>query len=280
MATDKQIAANRSNAQKSCGPRTDAGKQTSSRNSFKLGIHVSDAALFDDPETAADLEHTFSEYLDSLKPINALERDQLEEIAICKVHMRLLVRLGTGLLNDARERAFGETCSPDPNGKPVSRFDRSQYPPEEQRLVANLHLAAGWVRVHDFMEIISRQEARLATRYRHAQNAWLQLLRSRELLAQPDLKNEAISPGPPEPEPARAPEPAPQSAPEPVPSADGPVSSAQPAPETQPAEPRLQNEPNFAQLPVIATPAVANAPAPKLARPGTPRPNQSDNEVA
>jgi hypothetical protein len=272
MATDKQSAANRRNALKSSGPRTDAGKQISSRNSFKLGIHVSDAALFDDSETAADLEHTFTEYLDSLKPINALERDQLEELAICKVHMRRLVRLGTGLLNDARERAFGETCSPDQTGKPVSRFDRSQYPPEEQRLVANLHLAAGWVKVHDYLETVSRQEARLATRYRHAQNAWLQLLKSRELLAQPDLQNEAMSVDPPQPEPVPISEPAPPPAPEPMPAAGL-------APEPQPAEPSLQNEPNFAQPPVVATPTVANIPVPKPSRPLTLAPNQPDKEV-
>jgi hypothetical protein len=86
MATEKQIEANRRNAQKSSGPRTDSGKQASplngmspvspsieaaasaqggkgsrgcsSRNSFKLGIHISDATLFDDPESAADLERT------------------------------------------------------------------------------------------------------------------------------------------------------------------------------------------------------------------------------
>jgi hypothetical protein len=256
MATEKQIEANRRNAQKSSGPRTDAGKLASSRNSFKLGIHISDVALFDDPESAADLERTCHEYLDSLQPINALERDCLEELAICKVQLRRLGRIGNGLLNDARERAFGETCSPDKNGKPVSRFDRSQYPPEEQRFVANLHLAAGWVKVHDYLETISRQESRLATRYRHAQNAWLQLVKSRELLAEPVIPT-------PEPEPAPTPEPV-----------------QQPAPEPAPAEPVLQNEPNFAEVPVVATRLATPAPAPRPAQPNQPAQNQSGKEVA
>jgi hypothetical protein len=270
MATEKQIEANRRNAQKSCGPRTGDGKQASSRNSFKLGIHISDVALFDDPESAADLERTFHDYLDSLQPINALERDCLEELATCKVHLRRLGRIGNGLLNDARERAFGETCSPGKNGQPVSRFDRSQYPPEEHRLVANLQLAAGWVKVHDYMETISRQESRLATRYRHAQNAWLQLLKSRELLAAPapiaDLE--------PEPEPVPNPEPVQEPDPPQEPAPD----QAPPIP--QPTQPVLKNEPNFPQAPSVATKPLAPTPAPKPVQPATPPQAGPEKEIA
>jgi hypothetical protein len=38
MATEKQIAANRANAQRSTGPRTAAGKLKSSRNAFRHGL--------------------------------------------------------------------------------------------------------------------------------------------------------------------------------------------------------------------------------------------------
>ena len=38
MATEKQIAANRANAQKSTGPKTLAGKLKSSRNALKHGL--------------------------------------------------------------------------------------------------------------------------------------------------------------------------------------------------------------------------------------------------
>jgi hypothetical protein len=38
MATEKQIAANRANAQKSTGPKTVAGKQNSSRNAYRHGL--------------------------------------------------------------------------------------------------------------------------------------------------------------------------------------------------------------------------------------------------
>jgi hypothetical protein len=38
MATEKQIAANRANAQKSTGPKTAAGRSRSSRNAVRHGL--------------------------------------------------------------------------------------------------------------------------------------------------------------------------------------------------------------------------------------------------
>jgi hypothetical protein len=40
MATEKQIAANRANAQKSTGPKTAAGRLKSSRNAFRHGLSL------------------------------------------------------------------------------------------------------------------------------------------------------------------------------------------------------------------------------------------------
>jgi hypothetical protein len=40
MATDKQILANRRNAQKSTGPKTAAGRLKSSRNAFRHGLSL------------------------------------------------------------------------------------------------------------------------------------------------------------------------------------------------------------------------------------------------
>jgi hypothetical protein len=50
MATEKQIAANRANAQKSTGPKTAAGKLTSSRNAYRHGLS---SPLRLDPVTSA-----------------------------------------------------------------------------------------------------------------------------------------------------------------------------------------------------------------------------------
>jgi len=50
MATEKQIAANRANAQKSTGPKTLAGKLKSSRNAYRHGLSY---PLRVDPVTSA-----------------------------------------------------------------------------------------------------------------------------------------------------------------------------------------------------------------------------------
>ena len=47
----RKLAANQANARKSIGPRTEAGKQRSSQNSFKHGLYAADTVLStDDPE--------------------------------------------------------------------------------------------------------------------------------------------------------------------------------------------------------------------------------------
>ena len=79
MATDKQIEANRLNAQKSTGPRTEAGKRASSLNAFKHGLTGHLLVLTDDEREAHD---TFvAGIVDSLKPADAIERQLAHSIA-------------------------------------------------------------------------------------------------------------------------------------------------------------------------------------------------------
>jgi hypothetical protein len=53
VASEKQIAANRRNAQKSTGPKTAAGRSTSSRNAFRYGLSL---PLIPDAEELAKAE--------------------------------------------------------------------------------------------------------------------------------------------------------------------------------------------------------------------------------
>jgi hypothetical protein len=53
MATEKQIRANRANAKRSSGPKTVAGRLTSSRNSYRHGLSL---PLSADPQTQAKIE--------------------------------------------------------------------------------------------------------------------------------------------------------------------------------------------------------------------------------
>jgi hypothetical protein len=53
MATERQVAANRTNAKKSTGPKTVTGKQRSSRNAFRHGLS---GPLPQDPATLATID--------------------------------------------------------------------------------------------------------------------------------------------------------------------------------------------------------------------------------
>ena len=46
MSTEKQINANRQNAQKSTGPKTAEGKATSSKNAVKHGLFAEEAVIY------------------------------------------------------------------------------------------------------------------------------------------------------------------------------------------------------------------------------------------
>jgi hypothetical protein len=72
MATAKQIAASRANAQKSTGPRTTAGKAASRFNALKHGIHAQSQIMF--AESAEDLAELAAEYHELHSPANPDER--------------------------------------------------------------------------------------------------------------------------------------------------------------------------------------------------------------
>ena len=263
MATEKQTEANRRNAQKRTGPRTSEGRKTSSRNSLKFGIHISDAALYEDPESAAEVERTFDEYLNAYQPAFPHQRDCLEEIAICRVLLRRLLRTGTGILNDARERVLLDEVYTTPDGKPIRRFDLANFPPAEHRMISGVHLGLAWTRVQGAMESISRQESRIAARLRRAEARFDDLFKDKlaELAAAEAAQLQ------PEPEPAPA-----------------PVESQPEAPPPAPEQPPMQNEPNSGVSPVVATPLSPNtppsAPTPKPAASQNRIPDTPDKEIA
>jgi hypothetical protein len=79
MATEKQIEANRLNAQKSTGPRTEAGKRKSRLNAVKHSLTGHLDVMTDDERLTRD---TFvAGIVDSLKPADAVERQLAHSVA-------------------------------------------------------------------------------------------------------------------------------------------------------------------------------------------------------
>ena len=66
MSSQRQIEANRRNAQKSTGPTSVTGKAASSMNALKTGIHAKSLVL--PSEKLADLEQLIEEYYNRHNP--------------------------------------------------------------------------------------------------------------------------------------------------------------------------------------------------------------------
>jgi hypothetical protein len=79
MPSDKQIAANQANAQKSTGPRTDEGKKRSAMNGQRHGLTGQAFLMTDEDRKAYD---AFSgPYIEALKPANPVEMQLAQVLA-------------------------------------------------------------------------------------------------------------------------------------------------------------------------------------------------------
>ena len=79
MATDKQFTANRANAKKSTGPKTDSGKQISRRNALKHGL-TSEAIVIGD-EDPTNFEELRAGFEEDFQPETAVQYFLVERLA-------------------------------------------------------------------------------------------------------------------------------------------------------------------------------------------------------
>jgi hypothetical protein len=114
MATRKQIAANRSNAEKSTGPRTVSGMTVSSRNAVKWGLLCRD--LFRFPwEDAEVFQLMHARLLDELQPQGVRECLLVEHIFGLCWRLRRAPVSETGVLLQRVREVKG--CGPNPYTK-------------------------------------------------------------------------------------------------------------------------------------------------------------------
>src|SRR5476649_2609684 len=97
MTTDKQIAANRSNAQKSTGPKTDDGKLRSRQNAFRHGLSAQTViSLVEKADEYADFETLI---IADYEPQTTIERVLVERLTSLLWRLRRAVTMETGLLD-------------------------------------------------------------------------------------------------------------------------------------------------------------------------------------
>ena len=91
MATPKQTAANRMNAQKSSGPRSTAGKAVSRFNALKHGIYAVHQIMFD--EKPEDLAELTAEYHELYSPADSKQRFLVDSLVHNEWRLRRMRRV-------------------------------------------------------------------------------------------------------------------------------------------------------------------------------------------
>lgn len=80
--SDKQIAANRRNAERSTGPKSDLGKLRSSKNAIKHGIYSQTTVLFNEEQEEYD-EH-LQDFIARFEPQDRVELRLVQRMADCE----------------------------------------------------------------------------------------------------------------------------------------------------------------------------------------------------
>ncbi len=101
MTTEKQAAANRRNARKSTGPRTEKGKAVSKRNSVNHGLLARNAVL--PGEDAGDLEVLHRRLTEQFAPVGEVELMLVDRVADLTWWLRRAARVETGIYAVLRE---------------------------------------------------------------------------------------------------------------------------------------------------------------------------------
>jgi hypothetical protein len=88
MPSQRQIEANRRNAQKSTGPTSVTGKARSSMNALKTGIHAKSLVL--PSENIAELEELVEDSYRSFNPTTPEARSLVDDFIFCEWNLRRL----------------------------------------------------------------------------------------------------------------------------------------------------------------------------------------------
>ncbi|WP_165073850.1 hypothetical protein [Paludisphaera rhizosphaerae] len=105
-ATEAQIRANRANAQKSTGPRTEAGKAQSRLNALKHGVRSRTTPLVLPQEDPAELEARIRDWMEDCQPTNAVEQELVVRAARASWALDRAERFETALLSRRVRKAM------------------------------------------------------------------------------------------------------------------------------------------------------------------------------
>ncbi len=139
MASEAQVIANRSNAQKSTGPRTPEGKAVVSQNAVKHGLLAKQAVIVG--EDPGEYEFYRDRMVGELAPVGLVESMLAERVVSLSWRLRRAERLQ----NEAFDALYlKETAGP------IAKLTRSLHPKPDQCGRSEDDLALGRVVLHGF----------------------------------------------------------------------------------------------------------------------------------
>jgi hypothetical protein len=144
MATESQILANRRNAQKSTGPRTQDGKAIVSQNAFKHGL----TAVYDiiSSESPADFELYRDLMLAEMAPAGPMESTLAERIVSLSWRLKRAIRIQ----NQAIDALNADKTSSPLAKLAQSLFFKGPVPSQGGPSTSDAALALGRMAVKDF----------------------------------------------------------------------------------------------------------------------------------
>ena len=109
MATSKQIAANRRNAQESTGPKTAEGLEIVSRNALTHGLTAARAVVL--PEEQEEYDRFAAAMREEWAPQGPSDRLHLDRMIHCAWRLKRIARMESSVLLALRQK---EAVAPDP----------------------------------------------------------------------------------------------------------------------------------------------------------------------
>jgi hypothetical protein len=192
MATQKQVAANRANAQKSTGPKTLEGKIKAARNAVRHALSAGYAVLR--IESPDELERLTADAVARYQPRDPEEVYAVERIALAKLAVLRAARLEAGMFTHALNDALNDdNCTPYVALHPDLEY-HSDIKLEQTR---NYSLANGFqrmARASNAWSLYLRYQSQAERLYRRAIEAFDEL-RKRDL---PNEPNFGPQPDPPQ----------------------------------------------------------------------------------
>ena len=142
-ASQKQITANRKNAQKSTGPKTKKGKQKSSQNSVRHGLYTTDL-IINSPalkESPQQYHHLLKSIFEELNPVGIFEEQLVLKIVNCLWRTQRAARAETAEIQKQLERVDSEVDSYFTSKMFFADDDEEVDPEEEKRTTSNFTAA-------------------------------------------------------------------------------------------------------------------------------------------